>query len=86
MKQIVEMLLYFSAICDGKTNLTGACETIYQKKDCQITRTETICNSGGNCSSPDVCSNCKHGFYSDGPYCRSKYFLVIVSTVSMNFI
>ncbi|CAG2242937.1 unnamed protein product [Mytilus edulis] len=58
------------AICDGKTDLTGACETIYQKKDCQITRTETICNSGGNCSSPDVCSNCKHGFYSDGPYCR----------------
>ncbi|CAC5370730.1 unnamed protein product [Mytilus coruscus] len=57
-------------ICDGKTNLTGACNMIYQEEDCQITRKETICNSGGNCLSPEVCSNCNEGFYSEGPYCR----------------
>ncbi|VDI52160.1 Hypothetical predicted protein [Mytilus galloprovincialis] len=57
------------AICAGKTNLSGACNIRYYD-DYQKTRKETFYNSGGKCSSPDICSGCNNGFYSDGPYCR----------------
>ncbi|CAC5360413.1 unnamed protein product [Mytilus coruscus] len=57
------------AICDAKTNLMGAC-SIYYSNDYQKTRAGIIRSSGGSCTSPDTCTNCKTGYYSDGPYCR----------------
>ncbi|XP_071123148.1 uncharacterized protein [Mytilus edulis] len=58
------------AICDGKTVFTGACNKYYPN-DYQKTKDKGIVrSSGGTCSSPDTCTNCNDGFYSNGPYCE----------------
>ncbi|CAG2233157.1 unnamed protein product [Mytilus edulis] len=57
------------SICDGKTDITGACGITYSS-DYQITKLGNVYHSGGSCSSPNVCTDCTPGFYSDGPYCR----------------
>ncbi|CAG2251380.1 unnamed protein product [Mytilus edulis] len=58
------------AICDGKTVFTGACNKYYPN-DYQKTKDKGIVrSSGGFCSSPDTCTNCNDGFYSNGPYCE----------------
>lgn len=75
-------ILSFIAICDGKTVFTGACNKYYPN-DYQKTKDKGIVrSSGGSCSSPDTCTNCNDGFYSNGPYCESKwykYFSFIIS-------
>ncbi|XP_076085327.1 uncharacterized protein LOC143056126 [Mytilus galloprovincialis] len=58
-----------NAICNGKSG-PNACNIRYTIPYCQKTRTGTICNSGGSCSYPDICSDCNDGFYNDGPFCR----------------
>ncbi|CAC5421225.1 unnamed protein product [Mytilus coruscus] len=59
------------AICNGKSG-PDACNIRYKFPYCQKTRKEKkpICDSGGSCIFPDICSDCDDGFYNDGPYCR----------------
>ncbi|CAC5360418.1 unnamed protein product [Mytilus coruscus] len=57
------------ALCDGKTNVNGACNINYGY-DYQKTRAGYFYSSGGSCTSPDTCTSCNTGFFSDGPYCR----------------
>ncbi|XP_078334035.1 uncharacterized protein LOC111124258 [Crassostrea virginica] len=58
------------AICDNKINPNGACSITYT--DDQILKRDgsVVRKSKGTCSSPEKCTNCNDGFYSDGPYCR----------------
>ena len=66
------------AICDGKTNVNGACNRYYSNDYQKIKSTGIERNSGGTCSSPDYCSNCNDGFYSNGPYCDSKHAAILM--------
>ena len=63
----------FSAICDNKINPNGACSITYT--DDQILKRDgsVVRKSKGTCSSPEKCTNCNDGFYSDGPNCKSMW-------------
>jgi hypothetical protein len=61
---------FFAAICDDKIG-NAACRITYTN-DVIITRSGTENNSGGNCTKQNQCTDCNDGFYSDGPYCKSK--------------
>ncbi|KAL3841827.1 hypothetical protein ACJMK2_019926 [Sinanodonta woodiana] len=58
------------AICDGKAS-TPACNIVYSDYFVKTRNGVIVRNSGGVCSSPDVCTNCNDGFYSDKAYCRA---------------
>ena len=78
-------------MCDGKIK-DAACNKEYHS-DVIIRRDKRERHSGGHCTSPNKCTDCNNGFYSDGPYCQSKcqydnvsllLSIQIVHTVSIN--
>lgn len=65
-------VVLLTAICDGRSG-SEACTTPYGRYPVKLRSGATIRESGGTCDSPETCSKCADGSYSDGPYCRSKY-------------
>lgn len=69
LKRFIIRIFFFIAICDGKTNLNGACEQfqlVQKKSGWQLE------HSKGACIYPRQCSCSSIYFYSDGPRCKGK--------------
>lgn len=69
--------IYISALCNGLTNLNGACKA-------RIDNSHIIYADGtiqyypeGSCDSPNSCTCTKAGFYSGGPICLSRKLLTL---------
>ncbi|XP_055997828.1 uncharacterized protein LOC125647098 [Ostrea edulis] len=59
------------AICDGLTDYTGlACTQNYPDDSIRKRSGAVVRDSGGSCSSPEICTDCNDGFYGDGPKCK----------------
>ncbi|CAG2197001.1 unnamed protein product [Mytilus edulis] len=61
--------LKFETVCYGKTILNDACNEQYYSDVIVYRGGETKDRGGGNCSSPENCTNCADGFYSGSGRC-----------------
>ncbi|XP_071082513.1 uncharacterized protein [Haliotis cracherodii] len=58
------------AICDNVINPNGACNINYRTSHIIYSNGKTQYSSGGTCSLPEICTNCKMGFYASPNRCR----------------
>ena len=64
------MVLFYSALCDGKTNSDSPPACTRSEGNVQLRDGRTYTSSGGTCLDPNVCVDCNPGYYADGAYCR----------------